>query len=125
MEGLVQLNSRRRRPTISYAVRIRGVKYRTKYRNPVNQLTLLYVWGSPKDPTTAVVKFMQRNAIYTVEDSPHWSRSSNMFQKSSIYNDSARMLWIDKICLHFDRCGKNHRRNVRLGLPFSTWPGFM
>jgi hypothetical protein len=32
-------------------VRIRGVKYRTKYRNPVNQLTL-------PDPTTATLLSM-------------------------------------------------------------------
>ena len=80
---------------------------------------LSYVWGSQKDPTTAAVEFMQRNSIDTIEDSLHWPRSSNMSQKSSIYNDSARMLWIDKTCLHFNRCGKNHRRNARLGLPFS------
>jgi hypothetical protein len=33
--------------------------------------------------------------------------------------EAPRILWIDALCICFDRREHNHRRNVRLGLPFS------
>ncbi|KUJ08012.1 uncharacterized protein LY89DRAFT_691320 [Mollisia scopiformis] len=70
---------------------------------------LSYVWGQDKAATPMVIG--RTNISLT--------RNLDTALRHLRYRDSARALWVDAICIYFDRSPTEYRRNLRFGPLFS------